>query len=152
MLEQINKDATRVGGVWVKLNRKEHGTLKGIVLEMEEREKTFKGAPVLSRTTGKPRKSRVFTLLTEDRDADIEDDHGVRRFDANERAYMAIVDAVKECGKGAEKGDTLEIKVVEDPPNDQSQATYKARWTKGPGVPAEFTAAASDLVDDEDDF
>lgn len=134
MLDELNRDASG-GGRWVKLNRVEHGTLKGIVVDVETREKTYKGQVVLSHKTGKPRLSRVFTLITDLRDPDIDDDQGVRRFDANEGAYFAIIDAIKEAKATAEIGDTLAIKVVKDPETTTSQADYKAQWTKGPGVP-----------------
>ena len=135
MLNELNQDLASSGGTWVKLNRKAHGTLKGIVVDVETRDRTYEGEVVLSRKTGKPRKSRVFTLITELRDADIDDDRGVRKFDANEGAYFAILDALKEAKATAEIGDTLAIKVTEDPPQDNRQAEYKAQWTKGPGVP-----------------
>lgn len=134
MLDELNRDASG-GGRWVKLNRVEHGTLKGIVVDVETREKMYKGQVVLSHKTGKPRLSRVFTLITDLRDPDIDDDQGVRRFDANEGAYFAILDAIREAKATAEVGDTLEVKVTADPPTTASQAEYAARWTKGPGVP-----------------
>ena len=40
MLDELNRDASG-GGRWVKLNRVEHGTLKGIVVDVETREKTY---------------------------------------------------------------------------------------------------------------
>ena len=135
MLNELNEDVARSGGGWVKLNRVEHGTLKGIVVDVETREKTFEGAPVLSRKTGKPRMERVFTLITDLRDPEVDDDKGIRKLGANEGAYFAILDAPKESKATAEIGDTVEIKVTADPPTSTSQAEYKARWSKGPGVP-----------------
>lgn len=156
MLDELNQDVASSGGKFVKLNRIEHGTLKGIVTDIETRDRTYEGEVVLSRKTGKPRKSRVFTLITDHRDADIDDDRGVRKFDANEGAWFAVIDAVKAEKLTAEVGDTLEIKVTEDPPKDNQQATYKARWTKGPGVPDWYQAPQPLLdtpaVDDEVPF
>lgn len=134
MLDNLNRDVSG-GGTFVKVNRMEHGTLTGIVVDMEEREKTYEGQVVLSRKTGKPRTSRVFTLITELRDPDIDDDRGVRKFDANEGAYFAILDAIKAAKVSAEVGDTLAIKVTADPPVATQQAEYRAQWKKGPGVP-----------------
>lgn len=135
MLDELNQDVAGGGGRFVKLNRREHGTLTGIVVDVETRDRTYEGEVVLSRKTGKPRKSRVFTLVTEMRDPDIDDDKGLRKFDANEGAYFAILDALKEAKATAEVGDTLAIKVTADPPRDNAQAEYRAQWTKGPGVP-----------------
>jgi len=115
MLNELNQDLASSGGAWVKLNRKAHGTLKGIVVDVETREKTFEGAVVLSRKTGKPRQERVFTLITDQRDPEVDDDKGIRKFSANEGAYFAILDALKEAKATAEIGDTLAIKVIKDP-------------------------------------
>ena len=68
-------------------------------------------------------------------DPEVDDDKGIRKFGANESAYFAILDALKEAKATAEIGDTLAIKVVKDPETTTSQADYKAQWTKGPGVP-----------------
>ena len=135
MLDDLNRDVASSGGGWFKLNRIEHGTLKGIVVDVETREKTYKGSVVLSLNTGKPRHERVFTLITDQRDPEVDDDKGIRKFSANEGAYFAIIDALKEAKATAEIGDTLAIKVIKDPETTTSQADYKAQWTKGPGVP-----------------
>lgn len=139
MLDELNRDAAGAGR-FVKLNRVEHGTLKGIVVDVETRDRTYEGKVVLSQKTGKPRKSRVFTLITDLRDPEIDDDKGVRRFDANEGAYFAVLDAIKAAKVTAEVGDTVEIEVTADPPRDNQQAEYRARWTKGPGVPSWYEA------------
>ncbi len=152
MLNELNEDVARSGGGWVKLNRVEHGTLKGIVVEVETRDRTYEGEVVLSRKTGKPRKSRVFTLITDMRDDSIEDDRGLRKFDANEGAYFAILDALKEAKATAEVGDTLEIKAIKDPPKENQQADYSARWTKGPGVPAWYEAPQPLIGNAADEF
>lgn len=151
MIEELNQDVTATGSAWIKLNRKEHGTLTGIVVDVDTRDKTFEGQVVVSRKTGKPRKSRVFTLITDLRDDSIEDDAGLRKFDANEGAYFAIIDAIKEAKTTAEIGDTLAIKVTDDPPTTTSQAEYKAKWTKGPGVPEWFeTTVVADVEAEEE--
>ena len=77
MLDDLNRVVASSGGGWFKLNRIEHGTLKGIVVDVETREKTFEGSVVLSRKTGKPRQERVFTLITDQRDPD--DDEQVQQ-------------------------------------------------------------------------
>ena len=151
MLDELNQDLAASGGRFVKLNRTEHGTLKGIVVDVETRDKTYEGKVVLSQKTGKPRKSRVFTLITDLRDDAIDDDRGVRKFDANESSYFAILDALKDAKATAEIGDTLEIKVTKDPPTTTSQADYKARWTKGPGVP-DWYEAPQPLIAGEDEW
>ena len=43
MLDDLNRDVASSGGRWFKLNGIEHGTLKGIVVDVETREKTFEG-------------------------------------------------------------------------------------------------------------
>lgn len=150
MLDDLNRDVAASGGTWVKLNRKEHGLLKGIVLEVETRDKTYEGKVVLSSKTGKPRKSRVFTLLTDQRSDDIEDDNGVRKFDANESAWFAVLDALRDAKATAEVGDTLTIEVEKDPESSTMQADYKAKWEKGPGVPEGF--GATTYEEDEEPF
>jgi len=153
MLDDLNRDVASSGGTWVKLNRVEHGTLTGIVVDVETRDKTFEGAVVLSRKTGKPRQERVFTLITELRDPDIDDDKGLRKFSANEGAYFAVLDALKTAKATAEIGDTLAIKVTKDPETSTSQADYAAKWTKGPGVPDWYEAPMpAQRIEDEVPF
>lgn len=154
MFDDLNKAAATSGGRFIKVNRKEHGVLKGIVLDIERRDRTYEGQVVLNRKTGKPRDSYVITLLTELRDPEIDDDDGVRMFDANESAWRAISTAVREAKATAEVGDTLTLKVENDPPSSNSQADYRAKWEKGPGVPKEFAGvgAATSYADDEEPF
>lgn len=46
MLDELNRDASG-GGRWVKLNRVEHGTLKGIVVDVETGEVVMKSVEKL---------------------------------------------------------------------------------------------------------
>ena len=51
-MTDINQAAEAMTGEWVKLTRKEHGTVEGRVVSFEQRPMTFEGAPVLNRKTG----------------------------------------------------------------------------------------------------
>lgn len=127
MFDDINEAIEKAGGTYVKLNRQEHGTLEGVIIDAEVRGKTFEGSPVLSGKTGKQRQEWLFTLQTEYRDD--ENDDGVRKFAANESAQYAIREAVKAAGGRLETGGTLKIAIKTDPKTTREQAEYQAKYT-----------------------
>ncbi len=131
MLDQLNTEAASLGGSWVKLNRKEHGTVEGRVLAFEVRDRTYEGAPVYKKGTTVPRKEWVFTL-------DCGGEEPVN-LSLNESGQRAVAAALKEAGVKAKEGDTLKIAVKADPASSTEQAEYQARWTPaaaGLDVPA----------------
>jgi hypothetical protein len=120
-MTDINTAAEALTGEWVKLNRKEHGTIEGRVLSFEQRPMTFEGAPVLNRKTGAPRTEWVLAVQTDGGDT--------IKFSLKEAGQRAISDAIKTSGNLAKNGDRLKIAVIADPMSDREQATYQARWT-----------------------
>lgn len=127
MLDQLNQAAENMGGTWLKLNRKEHGVVEGLLVDFEIRDKTFEGAPVLSRKSGEVRKEWVLTLRCTP-DASEPDDDGLRKLSLNEAGQRALARAIKESGHKAEAGGTVKIKVVADPETSTQQAEYAAKY------------------------
>lgn len=129
----LDQAAARVGGSWVKLEN-EGDMLAGTILEIDtEKQRTDpEGNVIMSRKSGKPR--IVFGLLvqTDERDPDNPDDDGKRRFDANESAQYAILDAFKAWRKenpsGGVEGCKFYLKVAEAKKDTYSQHTYKAKF------------------------
>ena len=133
MLDDLNRDVASSGGGWFKLNLIEHGTLKGIVVDVETREKTFEGSVVLSRKTGKPARSVCSRSSPTSATPRSTTTRGSAS-SAPTRAPTSPSSTPSEAKATAEIGDTLAIKVVRTQ-TTTSQADYKAQWTKGPGVP-----------------
>lgn len=146
MLDEINQQIATAGGKWVNLRRKTDGILEGTIVNVDQRQKTFEGAVVLSRKTGQPRIEWVFTLQTDLSDGGGDDD-GLRKFGAVESAQRAITAAVNDTPmRKLAIGGKLKIAVTEDPASDRDQAQYKARYEP----PAVETARAADPFDSDD--
>ena len=122
MIDDLNDELTKSGAMWVNLRKKEDGALNITVTDFEKREKQFEGQPVLSRKSGRPRIEWVFTGTTDEGDT--------VRCSLNESAQQAVRDALSAADCQAEIGDRLQLAVKEDPADERSQATYKAKWTK----------------------
>lgn len=144
-LDAINEAVEAFGGQWVKLNRKEHGTAEGTLVDIEVREKTFEGELVLSRKSGEPRKEWVITYTVDEDQRDGAEDDGTRKLSANESLQRALKKAIKDSGSKAERGGTIKMKVTEDPEKETQQAEYVAKYT-----PPVKTIEVEDF--DEDDF
>ena len=142
MLNELNEAVKTADASWLSLKSKEDGAVEGVVLHMEEREKTWNGDVVLSRSTGKPRVEWVFTLQIAGNDAP-------SKIPFAESAQRAITKAVKEAGVTAEEGDILKIAVSKDRESQTSQPDFKAKWTKGT-KPLPITTA--DTSSDDDPF
>lgn len=126
MTDDVNALLDSTGGKWFKLRTKADGVLKGTILDLSVRGKTFEGQPVLNRKTGEQRQEVVVTLQTDLRE-DAEDD-GIRNFGANEAAQRALAEAKRQAGAPLAVGGTLAITVEADPANDREQATYRAQY------------------------
>lgn len=124
-IEELNNAAASLGGTWVKLRSISDGPFVGTIVDFEQRDKSFEGAPVLNRKTGKPRIEWLFTLTVT---PDGADDDGTRKLACNESMQRAIAKAIKDSGRKAEAGGILKIKVVTDPPSDREQAEYLASY------------------------
>lgn len=146
-LDELNTAVASTGGGWFTLHKKEHGTLEGTVISFEKRDRTNpKGDIVYKNGTQNPRKVWTFTLKLDETSPLIEgpDDDGLRKFDANESAQMAIARAIREAKVTAKEGDRLKIKVKEEAAEgDYKQAEYVAVWTAG------AAPLAIDTPDDE---
>lgn len=157
-LDQLNDTIATFGGSWIKLRTKADPKVDGVILSADAREKTFDGAVVTSRSTGKPRTEWVFTLQCEADPHDVDDD-GVRKLSCNESMQRAIAKAVKESGKRMDEGGRLQLAVAVDPSGPREQAEYIAKYTPptlpvGDADPFGETAAASPAAADpfaEDD-
>ena len=132
-MTDINTAAEAMTGEWVKLNRKEHGTVEGRVVSFEARPMTFEGAPVLNRKTGAPRTEWVFAVLT--------DAGETVKFSLKEGGQRAVSEAIKATGKPAnETGDRIKIAVKDDPATSTDQPTYQVKWTQDSAPLAEAVA------------
>jgi hypothetical protein len=145
VLDELNAAAESITGEWVKLTRKEHGAVEGVVLTFETRPMAFEGAPVLSRKTGQQRTEWVFAVRT--------DDGETVKFSLRESGQRAVANAIKEAGGGAKAGDRIKIAVKTDPAKDTEQPEYQARWTPGKaealGVPTSGGNSGSAPMDEE---
>lgn len=141
-LDALNTAAQSMGGRWLKLRTTDDPAVDGVLLDFEQRQKTFEGEVVRSRKSGDPRIEWVFTFQTNARDDD--DDDGIRKWSANESAQRAVAAAIKEAKVKAETGGRLKVKVKADPENDRSQAEYVARYE-----PPVKTADADDFLTDD---
>lgn len=139
MFDELNQEISKSGGTYVKLNRKEHGVLEGVILDAEVRDKTYEGQVIVSRKSGKPRKEWLFTLDTGGEEP--------VKFAANEGAQFAIRQAVKDAGGKLEKGGILKVGVKTDPASTTEQAEYQAKYTAPTSTPvtAAIEAEGSDL-------
>jgi len=144
MLDEINQAIDQFGGQWVKLRNKSDGVLKGTIVSAESRGKTFEGAAVLSKKTGKQRTEWVIVLQT-DLHESAEDD-GVRKFTANESAQRAIAKAVKDSGSKLSQGGTLAIVVTKDPESATDQAEYRAEYAPAAAPVAISTEEVNSLL------
>jgi hypothetical protein len=116
--EDFNREAASAGGNWHKLTKREHGVLKGKIVNVEKRAKQFGGKPVLNSKTQEPRYEWIFTL---------EDTEGkVIKFAAVETAQYAIRGALGD--RKLEPGGFLQIAVVEDAVAGSKSAEYKAKY------------------------
>lgn len=135
MIDELNDAVAMAGSTWINLRNVDDDPLDITVTDFVKRPKMFDGAPVLSRK-GNPRTEWVFTGTTPEGDT--------VRTSLNESAQRAVLDGLRKANAKAEIGDRLQLKVKEDPPDDRSQATYAAKWTKG--------AKPIDIDTDEDLF
>ena len=149
-LDQLNDSIATFGGSWLKLRSTDDPKVDGVILSADAREKTFEGAVVLSRSTGKPRTEWVFTLQCEADPHDTDDD-GIRKLSCNESMQRAIAKAVKESGKKMDEGGRLQLAVSVNASGPREQAEYVAKYTP-PSLPVgaadPFGAAADPFADD----
>ncbi len=147
MLDQLNEDAQRSGGQWVKLHAT-GDTISGVLLDAEKRGKTFEGAPVLSRKSGEQRIEYVLTIQTDERDPNIDDDDGVRKVSANESMQRAVFDAIKKSGGKATPGCRIAIQVAEAAASTTEQARYTAAIKPGEIITVPERTEPAPSVDD----
>lgn len=121
MIDELNDEAARIGGEWVKLRSTEDPPIEGKVLDFESRPKTYEGAPVLSRKSGAQRTEWVFTL-------DVGNEEPVK-LSLNESGQRAVAAALRDAKAKATRGDVLKLAIAENAPDDRSQHVYRAKWT-----------------------
>ncbi len=143
-LDTLNTAAESLGGRWVKLNRREHGTIEGALKDFEIRPKTFESKPVLSSKTGEQRSEWVLTLKVTPED---DDDDGIRKLSLNESAQRALAKAIKDSKAKAATDGIVKMAVLKDPATDREQAEYQAKYT--PPAPVSDAALDSVFGDDE---
>lgn len=115
--EDINNHIRSTGGDFVKLTKKEHGGIKGKVLDVKIRDKEYQGK-VIPNKKGEPRKEWLFSLETED---------GVKKWSAGESAQWAIRGALN--GRKIQQNGLLQVTVTEDSVQGQKQAEYKVIYS-----------------------
>lgn len=120
-MTDINTAAEAMTGEWIKLTRKEHGTIEGRVISFQVRPMTFEGAPVLRRNSGEQRSEWVLAVLT--------DGGETVKFSLKESGQRTVAEAIKASGRKARNGDRIKIAVKDDPVDERSQPTYQVRWT-----------------------
>lgn len=121
MIDELNDEVRKAGSSWITLRTIDDPALDITVTEFEKRPKMFDGAPVLSRK-GNQRIEWVITGTTPEGDT--------VRISLNESAQHAVRDHLHANKITAEIGDRLQLKVKDNPPDERSQATYAAKWTK----------------------
>jgi hypothetical protein len=138
----LDEAAARTGGRWAKLDAvgtEIVGTL--IAIDTDKVRTDPDGNVVLSKKSGQPRK--VYGLLIQTDNREDGDDDGKRRYDANESAQYAIIDAFKEWRKTNPTGDVegcqFWLKATEEAKDKFSQMGYKAKF-------GERVASALDLA------
>lgn len=104
---------------YITLKKTTDTPLDGKLVDVKVRDKIWKDKPVQSSKTGEIRKEWVFTIETKD---------GVKKWTANEAGQWAVQGALNEDQK-LKEGGRLQVRVVEDPPDTTSQATYKAFYS-----------------------
>ena len=141
--DQINEQAQRTGGKFVKLSESGDKII-GEVLSIEEREKSFDGQPVLSKK-GNVRIEWLIELQTDERDADDTHDTGIRIVPANEGVQIAIKKHLKETGQRfpANWGGKLAILVVKGKPAPTQSVEEWSVASTAPS-PADAINAAAD--------
>lgn len=152
----LDEALQRTGGRWVKLDDV-GDQIVGVLLHIDTKKNRTdpQGNPVPSKKTGEPRK--VFGLLVQTELREDGNDDGKRRFDANESAQYAILDAFKEWRKTNPDGDPdgceFYLRVAEDRPGSWDQLKYKAKFGKRVMDTSTVSAAAtSGPVPDEEPF
>lgn len=145
--DQLNRNIeTGGGGTWVKL-RDRGASVAGELLGIEERDKMFNGAPVLSQRSGKPRTEWVITLRVDTPDPSIEDDDCVRKVAATETLQWAITDHMRDTGQRftSSWGGRLAIVVVNGatgPTASMEKADFQVKYVAPSGPsPAAINAA-----------
>lgn len=123
--DDVNNEIATGNGDWVKLTKREQGTLEGKVVNVQVRNKQFQGKDVISSNTGQPRKEWQFTL-------DVNGE--IKKFAAVESAQFAIRGALN--GQKIEPNGVLKIAVTEDSVQGQKSAEYKAAYTPPVAAPA----------------
>ena len=128
----INLPAPSAGGKFVKLNA-QGAKITGTILDIEERVKTFEGAPVLSRKTGKPRIEHLLKLATDERDDDFESDEGVRLIPLNEFQWEDFLKAHVKAGSPADvEGWTITVKCATPRAKPTESDTYAFKFGDAP--------------------
>ncbi len=108
-MSALNEAAARTGGQWVKLDE-EGASVTGYIISSEMTPRTDpEGNVVLARKSGNPRQVLRMRLATDLRDPDVENDDGVRIFDANESAQREIIRAYKASGLEDDTGAKFKI-------------------------------------------
>ena len=121
-------DAERSGGKWFKCFN-EGDTIDGELVNIDVIERRDpNGQVTISKKSGKARKVYRITFKVTPEDTD---DDGLRVWDANESAQIAIRDAYKKVGTKELIGGRIKIRVTESATRD-TQATYQARFEAAP--------------------
>lgn len=138
--DSINNQVEHGGGRFIKLS--ETGdVIVGTLIDIEERDKFFEGAPVLSKKSGKQRVEWVITLEVDERDG--ADDDGIRKVAANEGLQIELKNYLRDNNVRfpATWGGRLALAVKKGKPSATSPVEeWSVRYT--PPSPADAINAA----------
>lgn len=140
--DTLNQQSEHRGGKWINLTTSGEAII-GELIDIEERDKTWKGTVVLGSKSGKPRKEWVITLRVDPVD---DDDDGLRKLAAAEGLQWAILDHLRDNGVKFPStwGGRLAIGVVKGKPDETTQVEeWSIRYSPPSAADAINAAAAA---------
>lgn len=151
----LDEALARTGGRWMKIETVGDQLVGTLVhIDLDKNRTDPDGNVILSKKTGQPRK--VFGLLVQTDLREDGDDDGKRRYDANEAAQWAILDAFKAWRKENPSGDVtgceFYLRATEPAKDKFSQMSYKAKFGKRILDTTGLDAAANAPAIDEEPF
>lgn len=122
-------------------------TVKGTIVSSEVTQQTdyATGAPK-TYDDGSPMKQVVITLQTDERDATVDGDEGLRKLYVRGQMTAALRDALRQAQAKLEIGGTLAVQYSSDKPSEKRGFNPMKVYTAQYRPPAPSTDAANDLL------
>lgn len=126
-------------------------TVKGVITKVDKVQATEIDGTPKTYKSGDPIMQFVFTLATDERDPDRDDDDGTRRIYTSYRMEQAIKAAIKEAGIPGDKveGSTLAVKYVGD--GEPTQRGFSPPKLYKAEIKVGTSSAANDLAGSDDE-